>query len=83
MQHQKLTYRIPYPSVLHIEDGQIYNGSEDPQEINEEKPSHKLLPSADLNLKTNVVLQSEVHQGQPHLWHKPKSPEDDHSMDGD
>jgi len=24
MQHQKLSYRIPYPTILHIEDNQIY-----------------------------------------------------------
>jgi hypothetical protein len=25
MQHQKLNYRIPFPSLLHIEENQIYN----------------------------------------------------------
>jgi hypothetical protein len=28
MQHQKLNYRIPFPSLLHIEDNQIYHKPE-------------------------------------------------------
>ena len=39
MQYQKLNYRIPYPSVLHIEDNQIYNEQETGEEI--EEPQQK------------------------------------------
>ena len=37
MQHQKLSYRIPYPTVLHIEDNLIYHPAEDIEEETKQK----------------------------------------------
>lgn len=53
MQHQKLTYRIPYPIQLHIEDNQIYNGPGKEAAEDSDDPSQPAYNFADLDLKKN------------------------------
>ena len=63
MQHQKLSYRIPYPTLLHIEDNQIYHGPQnklvDATEGEEKDQGENYFQ--DLNLEYNETLQSSCH----------------------
>lgn len=57
MQHQKLNYRIPYPSLLHIEENQIYKGVERPAvELDEEKGDINKDPKAEKPIDKYVDL---------------------------
>lgn len=64
MQHLKLTYRIPYPQVLHIEDSLIYHAEEKTEIQEEEKEKQKVDDDLQIN---NKAIFSEAHMGQRKL----------------
>ena len=66
MQHTKLTYRIPYPQILHIEDSQIYH-AEDKTEIEEEKEEAQADTVGEDLTVDNKSLISESHMGSKRL----------------
>lgn len=79
MQHQKLNYRIPFPSLLHIEENQIYHKPEksrDPQDDNDKFSSlqggdppgqNRVDKFVDLHFDFNEFLQSPTHMGSQEL----------------
>lgn len=79
MQHQKLSYRIPYPTLLHIEDNQIYHGPQnklvDDKEEEEKEQGENYFQ--DLNLEYNETLQSSCHQGTQKILQKHQDHFDD------
>ena len=58
-----MSYRIPYPNQLHIEDNQIYDGPEEGRDIEEEKGGQEAKKYSDLDLVNNKALFSDVHMG--------------------
>jgi len=66
MEHSKLTFRIPYPMLLHIEDNQIYQPDHTTDsEIEEETKKLAALAAVkneydDLSIE-NSLLHSEAH----------------------